>query len=106
MMAVLEAGHRSPWQRFLNPAIPRIPLDAVMQVSGEQEHPDRPLRELEVYGMAGSFEGGYAAAGWAETRGRSQLHFVLMLEGTRVPLALIRTQMEVLIREIADTSIP
>jgi hypothetical protein len=29
-----------------------------------------------------------------------------MLEGTRVPLALIRTQMEVLIREIADTSIP
>ncbi len=103
MMAVLEAGHRAPWQKFYDPAIPRIQLDAVME--GSEASSQGPA-ELEVYGIAGGFEGGYSAAGWAETRGRSRLHFVLMLEGTRVPPMLIRNQIDVLIREIAMTAIP
>lgn len=105
MMGVLEAMHRAPWQQVLGPAVPRIPLERVVQDGGEGG-PRALNPELVVYGMAGSFEGGYAAAGWAETRGSSRLHFVLMVDGTRVPPALIQTQIEVLMREIADTAIP
>lgn len=105
MMGVLEAVHRAPWQQFFGPAVPRIPLEGVIQ--GEGGGGPRALNpDLVVYGMAGPFEGGYAAVGWAETRGKSRLHFVLMVDGTRVPAALIRTQIDVLMREIADTAIP
>lgn len=105
MMAVLEAVHRAPWQRYFGPAAPRIPLERV--VRGEGSEGGGGLKpDLAVYGMAGSFPEGFAAAGWAETRGQSRLHFVVLVDGTRVPPSLIRSQVEVLMREIADTAIP
>lgn len=106
MVGVLEAVHRAPWRKDFDPVVPRIALDRAVQALAAEGAPPPLSPELNVFGMAGPFTGGFSSAGWAETRGRSRLHFAILVDGSRLPPALVRSQVEVLMREIADTVIP
>lgn len=106
MLGILEAVHRAPWQRYFDPVVPKISLERALHNAAGEGGPPPLSPELSVRGVAGAHPGGFAAAGWAETRGKSRLHFVILVDRSRLPTALIRSQVEVLMREIADTAIP
>lgn len=105
-VAVLAAVRRSSFGGLFEAATPRISLEAALRSEAAEEQKGPPRPEPVVFGMLGAFPQGQAAAGWAQTRGRTPLHFALQVEGSRLPPALLRTQVEVLLREIATSTIP
>jgi serine-type D-Ala-D-Ala carboxypeptidase/endopeptidase (penicillin-binding protein 4) len=106
LMGVFDAAHRSPWRRHFEAALPRLRLDAAVRSAAALDSSSLAQPEPVAYGLTGSFPGGQTAAGWAETRSRAPLHFVVMVDGSRLPSPLLSTQVEVLIREIAATWVP